>query len=70
MKPENSAQKRKRKKVNGGYDKMKKKFKLFLTGGQEKTVQAETPTQAKHKYYGSADHFKTERSIIKVRRKK
>lgn len=43
-----------------------KKYTVFLTGGKRKTIKARTPTQAKHKYYGSQDHFRTERSVLKV----
>ena len=44
------------------------RYKLFLDSGKVKYVVATTPTQAKYKYYGSQDHFRTESAVIKIQR--
>ena len=43
------------------------KYKLYLSGGHTKTLKANTPQQAKRKYYSSASHFNTEYSVLKVK---
>ena len=45
---------------------MKRKFKLYLTGGKTKVVIAKTPKEARNKYYASEEHFRTERGVLKV----
>jgi hypothetical protein len=45
---------------------MPKKFKLYLSGGKTKVVTAKTPKEARDKYYGSEEHFRTERAVLKI----
>uniref|UniRef100_A0A6M3IE94 Uncharacterized protein n=1 Tax=viral metagenome TaxID=1070528 RepID=A0A6M3IE94_9ZZZZ len=46
------------------------KYKLYLSGGRTKVLKAKTPLQAKYKYYGSDDHFKTERGVLRAEKYK
>lgn len=45
-----------------------KSFRLILQDGKKKTIKAKSPKEARIKYYGSADHFRTERAVDKVER--
>lgn len=42
------------------------RYRLHLTGGHTRVLKAKTPTQAKHKYYGSNDHLNTEYSVLRI----
>lgn len=44
------------------------KWRLYLTGGHTKVLKARTPRQAEHKYYASDNHFRTERSVLRVKK--